>query len=239
MDRRMLFLLLAIALVFAVPSATEAGQAASGPLLSQALARLSASRDEQRPFDASAWSAVQSIVTGTEVFVATDAHPEARRVFVSASADELLSIRVDGLPADATRALIEALRRDPAAVVSLAGPGFRTDRLSITPDGVVWRGAKIAEFAGILDRSPREHVQVVKSPVHRTNRTIPTVVGALIGGAIGFVSASVIANSDNIGRTRGESLVVVSLIGMPIAGAMLGRWSSMHDEQTVYYVRRN
>ena len=77
---------------------------------------------------------------------------------------------------------------------------------------------------------PRAAVTLESQPQQKKSSVWPTVVGAVVGGAVGFVGALSIAADDTPCQPncRKGAFVYPLLIGGPFVGGAIGRWIGNH-----------
>lgn len=142
--------------------------------------------------------------------------------------DRIVLLRPAALPPDARKALLSVARTQPGFINQRA---FRYKGLTVENGEIVFDGSRVADIDSVFTEIERDAVAEIKRP--NGGSLLGGVLGAAGGGALGVLLAANFAF-----RQDGGTLMVVSLIGTPVAGAVLGARLTPHDKWTTVYRRR-
>jgi hypothetical protein len=186
------------------------------------------------------WFRVVRLAPGTQIVITRRAQlPEPRRFLVADDA-ELVVLNADypGLPRNVRRVLLQmASERVDYARLFRGELFFNDHKVHVAADGVFAGNQKIVETAEVIVRIRRADVLVVAEPPKKRG----TALGAIIGGAggflIGFGLAVAIATENQCGASCNdeEALMALSVVGIPIAGGVLGYHAVSRTTQSVIY----
>ena len=180
------------------------------------------------------WSRVTTLRGGTEIKFTSLTASETRGfvVDVDDAALTVLNLAHLSLPADVRNVLRDVAREDPAA---LMGGRWMQAGIRIGPDGVFYEGRKLVDLIDIVLTFRRSDVLQVRSRERRGSGW-----GALAGGYVGFVAgarAAVSLGFKQCGRSCSDegALMVLSLIGLPIASGFAGYHLAAHTVDVIVY----
>ncbi len=196
----------------------------------------SATQSESRSKD---WSRVTRLAPGRKIVVEVQDGGAASHVFVRADDFELVVLNLSDPPLDAAvrRILQEVASTHPEYFVQVfAGLRFVQGDVHVAPDGVFLRDRKVAEVSDVVRRIPRPDVTAVKTPPQRRGSLIGAAIGAAGGFVLGLRSAMYFRYKQCGGSCGDEqALMALSLVGFPIAGALLGYQANPRMTQEVIY----
>jgi len=185
------------------------------------------------------WRRVSGLAPGREILFEGRGGPAALRVFVKADESELIVLDLAGPPLDpkVRRVLREIASTHPEYFLRVfAGLRFVQDNVRLAPDGLFLADRKVAEISDVVKRIPRPEIVVSTTPPQRRGSLIGTAIGAGGGFVLGFVSALHLAYKQCNGSCSDEkALMGLSLVGLPIAGGMLGYRANPRTTQDVIY----
>ena len=213
---------------------------APGPLR-QAIAREAARRvldPPNAPAPQSDWARVTALL-GTEVTIETAGGPPATRTIVAADDARLTTLNLTSpvFPAKARRALLRMAGRFPPQIAAMTGTvDLEDESVLLTPDGLFVDGRKVADLREVVETVDRKDVREIA--IHRRRGSI---AGAVLGAGAGFalgMGASIRLAFKQCGSSCADEkfLIGLSLIGLPVAGGILGyRAGGIHDVRTIVY----
>jgi hypothetical protein len=187
------------------------------------------------------WSKVRRLKPGTEIIVtvAGEAPPlTGHAVRIDDTGLTVLYLRHPGLTLDARRELL-AVASDHPERLSHDRPHVVGTHVRVAPDGVFLADQRIADPGQIVRRIARDDVRTIVRPVRRRGSKWGAVAGAAVGGFLGFGAALSFGL-----RQCGESCkdeerwMVASLIGLPVAGGLLGYHGLARREAETIYRQR-
>ena len=186
------------------------------------------------------WSRASKLAPGTEIVVTVRTSQPGKRYFVQADESELTVLNLSNptLPAAATRVLrdIASNHREYFERAEKGGT-FLLDNVRLVPDGVFVADRKVADLGQIIEAIARNDVVEIRGA--GTTRG-GSVAGAVIGAGGGFLLGAVLAVNLEFKQCGGScnderALQVLSLVGLPIAGGVLGYHAFGHKTQDVIY----
>ena len=225
-------------------------QPASGPIR-QALMRetdwliepdVGAAAARQAPwgqrFALSDWSRVLGLGAGTEIKLILVGVREARRyvLHVDDSGITVLNLAHPSLSASVRETLRDTARYNPGALLGASLRARSVDpAVRIGPDGLFHDGRKIADLIDIIATHARSEVLQISRREKRGSR-----LGGFAGGMIGFLygtRAAVSLGFKQCGRSCSDegALMVLSLIGLPIASGFAGYHLAAHRVDVIEY----
>ena len=188
-----------------------------------------------RAQERSSWARVIAVKPGTAIVLERRGALPTNRRFIAADDSELIALNPDHplLPRDARRTLLDAAAAHPDQVRRIDGRvQFVYGNVRLAPDGIFVGDRKIAETAEIVERIPRQDVAAILTPPWRRYSAIGAVGGAVAGGVVGFHLAQRFAYST---RRDAGVWMAMSLVGLPIGGAVLGAHARTRTTQDVIY----
>jgi hypothetical protein len=185
----------------------------------------------------SGWSRVCRITPGTPIVIRTRDAPSTTVTFVQADEWELTVLAAAALPPKVQRALREASKRSQS-LRSVFDDGARIieGAVEIRRDGIFLADRKVAETGEVVRRIPPREVVAIETPPARRGSVIGAALGAAAGFAVGFRLATYFANRQcNRGCSDEQALMGLSLVGLPVAGGVLGYASESRTTSRVIY----
>lgn len=188
------------------------------------------------------WGRVLKVRSGTPIILEIRNDPPVRREFVTADHSMLVTLNREhpALPVQAKRDL-GALVREYADSVSLAFTpgGLRYKSVVVKQDGVFVDGALIAATGEIIERRPRTDVVEISNLAVRRGSRVLGAAGAVAGLAAGLrIAYGILLSDEPCGTCRDEKIMATAaVVGMPIAGGVLGYHAHRHTVRTVIYLR--
>ena len=191
---------------------------------------------QQKPAADPGWWRVVATMPGTELRVTgRDGRVRAGR-FATADDAELVIVHLSGapIPFAVRRPLENAVSAHPDYLVKAQrGQSFPLSlNVRLTPDGVFVFDERVIGLDQLVEAIARAEVENITSS-SRTGGSVPWAIGgAALGAALGTVSTVPLAYS-----TCGCALPLIglSLVGLPVAGGMLGYQHGRHDVQRIIY----
>ena len=185
------------------------------------------------------WSRVSSLRPGTPIRLEAPGLADTDHHFVLADQLELivLDLANPALPDPVRRSLLKMATDHPEYFpLVFTGSRFVQDDVRVGPEGVLLRDRKLVEIAQIVKRIPRTDVVAITTPMKRRGSVIGAVAGAGGGLLLGYVSALHLAFKQ-CGRGCGDerALMALSLVGLPIAGGLLGYQAGTRTTERVIY----
>jgi hypothetical protein len=187
------------------------------------------------------WSRVRKLAPGSEIAIKVDGSPEARRslLAVDSSGLTVLNVADPAIPPETRRLLrdIASNHADSLAGARHGGTFLLDDNQRIAPDGVFVRGRKVADLDVIEIIARRDIGEISKlATVNRGAAAGGAIGGALGGVFVGFRFAQYLAYSPCHGScTKNETLMMLSLAGIPVAGGVLGYLATRHKGPVIVY----
>jgi len=125
---------------------------------------------------------------------------------------------------------VERLASDRELTVAAAGqPALRGNLVSADAAGISVRRS------GVVERIGRQEVVEIRAATGRRGSKLGAVIGAGVGGFVGFVTALNVALRDCGGNCSDEKFLVgLSLVGSPVAGGVLGYYAGGPRTEVVY-----
>src|SRR5438105_1056857 len=190
--------------------------------------------------DRSSWSRVAKLRAGLPLVVAARGElelPEGSQYFLGATDDRISLLEPDqpSLPRNARRFLIALATRRPEVLIAPDGEyvedDFRVSRMTL-----FYRGAQVAELGVIVKTIAKDDIVEIARPPRRASPS--AVVGGVGAGILGgIVMAPVFIFSPCHGSCApNEVMLVLTLIGLPIAGGFLAARATRHQTETIYHV---
>jgi len=218
---RRCLLLVSFAAVSLNAAPAPAGQGPLSRAIERDIAELTAD-PETPPTD---WGAVRQLRRGQAIDLLTRSGLDGGRTLVHVDENELVVLNVahPGLPAPAAKRLRAIALDHPDALLVARHRGSFTDReLTIGSGTISVAGRAVAALDEVVQTIPRD--QVIEL---RLARVHGSRLGAIGGAAAGAIAAFAIAPSLAMkpcgGSCGGQQLLLpVSLVGLPVAGALLG-----------------
>jgi len=186
------------------------------------------------------WSLVRTLAPGTELTVTVKGAQPSTRYLLRADQSELtlLNVTAPTLPAAAIRVLVDIASRHPENFsVAQHGYTFVLDQnVRMGPDGVVVGGRRVADLGMVVEVFMRSEVAEVRG----NGRTQGSAYGAVGGAAGGLLLGSLLAVPlafKACGGSCGDEKALMGLlvIGLPIAGGVLGYRAFGHKTAGVIY----
>jgi hypothetical protein len=179
------------------------------------------------------WQHVVRLKPGTEIVLEVHGLTPVSRHFLSADDSELvvLDLTDPALPKEVRRTLRELAVKHPRFLDPGGRVRTRHGRVHVTAEGVFVRDQKVAQLEDVFDRIARRDVVMVATPRKRHG----SARGALVGAAAGFVGGWFFARLPLRFAYSGNPLWLVAMIGLPIAGAVLGYEAETRTTQTIIY----
>jgi uncharacterized protein YqgC (DUF456 family) len=195
---------------------TAATAAISAALMVAALAPVAAASD--RPADLANWARVERLEPGTEVTVVVRSSGPSNYRAVFADRLRLVVLRfLNPKPPGRVLQALKAIGPQWTAVLA-GGITYTSGSVLVSRDGIFDHAVKLADVVGV----PRDDVVEIRGTVRRGS-VVGAVLGASAGGVIGFFSAMSLAFKQCGGSCDDEkALMALSLVGLPIAGGLLG-----------------
>jgi hypothetical protein len=231
-------LLCVVTVTAAVPAHA---QPATGPL--RAASRTDTWRVATNPRptdqDSSNWHRVSRLSPATEILVEVRGTSVAVRHFVGADDAELVVLDLAGprLTENVRRILLDiaSTHRD---VLLKPAPGVRFVQHNVTlaSEGVFLGDRKLADVDDVVERLPRTSVVAIMTPPKRRGSLVGAAIGATGGFVLGYASAVRLAYKQCGGSCSDErALMGLSVVGLPIAGALLGYQANPRVTQEIIY----
>lgn len=226
-------LLVDLLLVCAMPIQAQE-QPAAGPLMQavqKEASRLVAAPRKVGPAVQN-WPRVTRLAPGREIFVEARGGRAASRIFVTADESELIVLDLThaSLTSEVRRVMRDGVKTHSEYFLHVfAGSRIVHGKVRLAPDGIFVSDRKVAEISDVVKRIPRTDVVVITTPPKRR--------GSLSGGAIGAGVGVVLAYraAQGLYYTDKEALLVLALVGLPIAGGVLGYQANPRTTQDVIY----
>jgi hypothetical protein len=226
--------------MLAPPAAAQPSlPAGKGPLavaLDRNIGRLSTTRPAPAGFPATDWDAVTTLRGGTGVLLRTDGGIDGRRTFVFADRAELVVLNLSHAAlTSAARKRLRALSVDqPVAQLAARQHTIVSDRTISVGAGVISEaGRALAPLGEVVQTIPRSAVREI-----RLERTRGSKIGAAVGATAGTVAGLLTAPYWMMKQCNGscgdeQFMLGASLVGLPVAGALVGYWP--RGEEVVVY----
>jgi hypothetical protein len=220
---------IAIASPAGLAAARDSGTARAGPIaraVAREAARFDPAQQAGQPFDAD-WARVKRLEPGTQITLAIRGSQAGARYFVLATDDDLTVINLThpAIPADAQAVLRGVAARHPEYFAAAQNGGIFVleGNVRLGPDGVFVGDRKVTDPGSLAERTVRADV----SEIRTLRRTRGSIFGAVGGAAGGFLLGGVLALNlafKNCGGGCGDekALIGLSLVGLPVAGGLLG-----------------
>jgi hypothetical protein len=227
--------IVALSLIFAPPAAAQLrSQTGGGPLaaaIDRNIDRLSATR----PVPAESftdWDEVTNLREGTGIRLRTNSGIDGQRTFVFADRAELvvLDLSHPALTASVRERLRDIAVDQPAALLAARQHTIVSDRTISVGAGVLSEsGHVLVPLDEVLQTIPRSAVREI-----RLERTRGSKVGAAVGAAAGIVAGLLTAPYWMMKQCNGscgdeQFMLGVSLVGLPVAGALVGYMARRED----------
>jgi hypothetical protein len=177
------------------------------------------------------WRRVTRLDPGKELQVSAGSLDRAVRRFVRADDRELIVLDLSSPTlSDRARRDLLALARDHATSITTdASSTF--EHVKIGPDGVFVRGERVGDRGAIIQQIAREDVVEVASIPRRGGSGLATALGIAVGVLGGLYGGAVLSFAGH------ETLAVLALLGLPVAGGMIGAKGTGRVRQEIYYRR--
>jgi hypothetical protein len=187
------------------------------------------------------WSRVLELAAGTEITLTIRGGTAGKRSVVSADGSGLTVLNLDdtALPSRARRLLSGLAANHPEFLVGATKGGtfLLDDNVRLAPDGLFVADGKVADL-GVVETIARGDVAEITrfATVNRGPAVGGAIAGALGGFLAGFYLAAGLAYSPCHGScTKNESLMWLSLVGLPVAGGLLGYHALVRKAEAVIY----
>lgn len=239
-------LALSIGLVLsAVPAAAESGIASTAGPITRAIARegsrLAMAPQVGNPSE-SDWARVRQLPSSTEVNLTLRGLQVGGIRYVVLSSDHdvtVLNLTNSTVPRAAKSVLLDVARHHPTYFAATqVGDAFLLDKNArIGRAGVFVADQKIADFADLVERIERADVLQVEGPIRSRGSVAGAVMGVgggLLIGTLAFVFQG-FRDDCSSGCNTSNALVVMGLVGLPVAGGILGYRLSSHETPGVIY----
>jgi hypothetical protein len=182
------------------------------------------------------WSRVRRIAPGRAIVIRTRAAPSTTVTFVQADDSELTVLTAADLPPRVRRTLIEGSKHPPSLRSVFSGTQIIDGEVQVRPDGIFLANQKVAETGEVIRRIPQAEIVAIETPPARRGSVVGAVVGAAAGFVVGYRMAVHFAYAQCNGSCGGEQAMMgVSLVGMPVAGSLLGYQSKTEVTRTIIY----
>jgi len=176
------------------------------------------------------WQSVIRLDPGEDIQLTTKPREDHVR-FVWADAASIVVIHPARLPAKAAHQLIEAATHNPEAMAQAASGGARAiNDFVIGPDGVFFRGTKLAERINAIQRVTAEDVVGVSLPLARRG----SASAAATGVAAGFFGSVMLAKYV-VGIPETWSGLTILAVGIPAAAGAAAWYGSSEMTGRVIY----
>jgi hypothetical protein len=190
-------------------------------------------QEDTRPEDE--WSRVQRLNPGTSLTVVLNNGERVRGRLVFCDAAALITRNPDGprLPARVEQALFGM---DSAWSTILAGGGTSSGQVRVTREGIFDGDVRVADLTQVIHQTTRDEISEIWGPARKRGSAVGAVAGAGAGLLVGFVAAMGLAYKDCGDSCGDEKLMAgLSIIGLPIAGALLGYRAGNHTVTDLIY----
>lgn len=230
----------ALSLIFVPSAAAQASSSAGkGPLavaIDRNINHFSTPRPAPGGFPAADWAAVTTLRGGTEVLLRTDSGIDGRREFVFADRAELVVLNLShpALTRTARKGLRDIGVDQPAALLAARQHTIVSDRtISVGAGAISESGRVLVPLGEVLQTIPRRAVREIRLERQRGSK-----VGAAVGATAGIVAGLLTAPYWMMKQCNGscgdeQFMLGVSLVGLPIAGAVVG-YMPRGEEVVVY-----
>jgi hypothetical protein len=228
----------------ALPVAPQDGIVAPGPIaraITREALRLGTVQQVGQPTDSDWERVVRRLAPGTEVTVTARGSQAGARQVILANEYGLtvLNLTNPAVPPAAKSVLSDVASHHPDYFTAAqGGRRFVLDRnVRIGPDGVFVADRKIADLAELTENLMRDEVLQIEGPTRARGSVAGAVLGAGGGfllGALAFV-AQALRDDCAGGCGTSNALAVVALVGLPVAGGILGYRISSHETRDVIY----
>jgi hypothetical protein len=184
------------------------------------------------------WSRVVNLYRGTEIKLIVGTLREGRRYLIHAddSGITVLNLEHRSLPRSVRKKLRDAARHNPGALLAANHSVREIDSgVRIGPAGLFHKNRKLKDLAEVIASHQRVDVLQISRPERRGSRA-----GAFAGGLAGFlvgVRAAVSVGFKHCGRSCNDegALMLLSLIGLPVAAAVGGYHAAAHRVDVIHY----
>jgi hypothetical protein len=191
-------------------------------------------------FPAANWDSVTTLRGGTEVLLRTNSGIEGQRMFVFADGAGLfvLNLSHPALTRSARKGLRDIGVDQPVALLAARQHTIVRDRTISVGAGVISESGRVLVPLGeVLQTIPRSAVREI-----RLERKRGSKVGAAVGATAGIVAGLLTAPYWMMKQCNGscsdeQFMVGVSLVGLPVAGALVG-YMPRGEEVVVYRSNR-
>lgn len=214
-----------------------------GPIaraITREAARLGTVQQVTKPTD-SDWARVRRLAPGTEVTVTVRGSQPGTRHVVLANEYGLtvLNLTNPAVPPAAKSVLPDVASHHPEyfAAAQKGGRIVLDKNVRMGPEGVFVADRKVADLADLVERIERDDVLQVEGPT----RARGSVAGAVIGAGGGFLLGSLAFVAQGLrddcfgGCGASNALAVMALVGLPVAGGILGYRIFSHETRGVIY----
>jgi hypothetical protein len=176
-------------------------------------------------FPANNWDSVTRLRGGTEVLLRTNSGIEGQRMFVVADGAELVVLNLShpALTRSARKGLRDIGVDQPVALLAARHHTIVRDRTISVGAGVISESGRVLMPLGeVLQTIPRSAVREI-----RLERKRGSKVGAAVGATAGIVAGLLTAPYWMMKQCNGscsdeQFMLGVSLVGLPVAGALVG-----------------
>jgi hypothetical protein len=227
---------------FATLLVAFAAASGPGPIAASIARHATDVRVESTASNDPSWSTLKRLAPGTDVVVTVNAPEALNRVFVSANDDAITVInRATDPPCRAATSLVDLAKKRPDLFEpSHVAIGFVFGDVDVRADRIVFSGTWDCATDTIIEQISRANIRAVKSAP-----TVQSSAGWTVAGvALGFIAGGYVSVGAALGgcgasghTSPGCGVAMTAGLWGPVAGGLLGHYTTKQVIETTYYLR--